>query len=84
MLFHLMNLNSLPDSHTISEVQMLCKFSKCTGANIQSQDYEKNLSYSLDPPKKWPHYMLCKCIAFLSHISHPQPGTDLITFQGPF
>lgn len=42
MLFHLINLNSLPDSHTFSEVLMVCKFSKCTGVHIQ------NMSYSFD------------------------------------
>lgn len=31
----------------------------------------------------WPHCMLCKCVAFLFHISLPQSGRDLMIFQGP-
>lgn len=68
MLFHLMNLNSLPDSRTISEVLMVCKFSKCKGAHIQSQEYEKNLSYSFNPPNG---HITCFANALLSFPAFP-------------
>lgn len=49
MFFHLMNLNSLPDAYPMSEVLIASRFAKCTRAHIQSQDYKKNLSYSVNP-----------------------------------